>query len=89
MSAKIEHINAGYADVSGASYPGTANLGDDTTNEVACVIITSQFSGDGAVIEGPPAALRKVAEDILRMVELIEHATMESPRLRALYGATA
>lgn len=85
MSTHLEWLNAQHTDVTGSASPG-AFEGDEEANEVAAIRITSQYDGDGIVIQGRPEQLLALAKEITRTAELIVEQTMRDPELRAMYG---
>lgn len=87
MSAHVEWLSSRYLDISGEAKPGGFENADGS-NEVACLIITSQNDGHGIVIEGRPDNLLDRAREILRAAELLVEKTMRDPELRRLYGLT-
>jgi len=87
MTSHIEWLDAGHADVTGAATPGSFGDGMDD-NTVAAIRITSQFTGDGTIIQGRPERLLQLGREITRVAELIIEQTMRDPSLRRLYGMT-
>lgn len=88
MSAHIEWLHARHIDVTGSAEPGSFE-GPYRPNEVAAIRITSQYDGDGLIIEGRPEDLLAAAREILRAAELIVVQTAQTPRLLSLYGLTS
>lgn len=83
----IEWLNANAVAVAGIAYPGEF-VNDDSENDVACIVITSSFDGDGVCIQGRPDDLIALAKRITLAAFDLDETTAADPQLRSLYGVT-
>jgi hypothetical protein len=85
VSSHIEWLNANQVQVSAVAHPGEFS-NDDAENDVACIVLASNFSGDGVCIQGRPDDLIALAKRITLAAFDLDETTAADPKLRSLYG---
>lgn len=65
-------LSAMFVDVDGSAKPGSYEYKDHGTNDVATIRLADQINGDALLISGYPDSLLRVAQEILRVCQLVQ-----------------